>query len=128
MIFIGTNYFFIMNLSQGVPIKILKWGVINNWLQKFKPWCISILEHASEVIVFDGENPKSLSLIKKLVIVYTNLQEELSKIKEDNLLIAAIMLENELKCIYLITATKLGKDNLDKVLEQHDGVIRIDSV
>ena len=117
-----------MDILKGNPIKILKWGVINNWLQKFKPWCISILEHASEVIVFDGENAKSLSLIKELCIKSPNLQEELSKIKEDNLLIAVSMIENELKCIYLITATKLGKDNLDKALEQHNGIIRIDSV
>lgn len=117
-----------MDLLKRVPIKILKWGVINNWLQNFKPWCISILEHASEVIVFDGERPKGISFIKELFIVHPNLQVELSKIKEDNLLIAVIMLENELKCIYLITATKLGKDNLDKTLEQLDGVIRIDSV
>lgn len=105
------------------------WGRIRTWLEKFRQWAINKLLDKDEVIVIKPtrNNHKGASIYEAIKRECSNTTS-LSDIENGKGLLTASVKDGEIIDVEQLVATPEQEDNLDRALDQNDGIIRIDEI
>lgn len=102
------------------------WGRIRHWLEKFRQWAINKLKNKDEIIVIKPTygNNKGRDIYEAVKDVCPDTTT-LTDIENGNGLLTASVEDDEIVDVEELLADTQEYDNLDRALDQNDGVIRI---